>query len=1320
LFLEEGTKAGSFPFMPNAFHPFTALLQKRVVVLDGAMGTTLQRLGLSEADYRGERFRNWKGKDLKGAIELLLLTKPEAVEHVHEEYLRAGADVIETNTFSATTIGLQEFLFDGKPNNGRKDPEFFECVVSDIGLRETVREINNTAARMAREAADRVSNETGEQRFVAGALGPLPVTASLSPDVNDPGFRAVTFDQIKQSYRDQIDALMAGGVDLLLVETVFDTLNAKAALFAIAEAFEKNPIPLIVSGTITDRSGRTLSGQTLEAFLTSIAHANPLMVGLNCALGPDEMASFIEELARVAPTFVSAYPNAGLPDPLSETGFPETPETFAPKVLRWVRNGWLNMVGGCCGTTPAHIAAFAKQARELPPRPLPQNAPSRSDHQSAICDPQSASSLRLSGLEPLDLTRDFGFAVIGERTNITGSPKFSKLILAGDFEGAVAVARQQVANGANIIDINVDEGMLDSEATMTRFLNLVSSEPEIARVPIMIDSSKWSVIEAGLKCAQGKSVVNSISLKNGEEEFLRQARSVRRYGAAVIVMAFDEHGQADNLARRIEICRRAYELLRQRLDFPASDIIFDPNVLTVATGLEEHRNYAVDFIEATRWIKENLPGTRVSGGISNISFSFRGNNAVREAMHAAFLYHAIRAGLDMGIVNAGQLAVYEEIEPELRDRVEDVLLNRRDDATERLVDFADRVKVKVKEQVQEKAWRSSPVEERLKHALVQGVVDFIESDTEEARRKFPKPLQVIEGPLMAGMSVVGDLFGAGKMFLPQVVKSARVMKKAVAYLMPFMEAEKTAGAKPQARIVMATVKGDVHDIGKNIVGVVLQCNNYEVIDLGVMVPAAKILETARAMNADVIGLSGLITPSLDEMVHVAQEMERENFRVPLLIGGATTSRAHTAVKIAPHYQSSTVHVLDASRAVGVVNKLVNPNSSKSFDQQTRADYERLRAEHSAKVGQRDLLSIADARRNALGFDWENYTPPKPEFLGVRVFCTDPGSAGCQPAVVGSLPATSASRQAAETDRLAACAPQQISLETLIPYIDWSPFFHTWELRGRYPAILDDETFGKQARELFDDAQKLLAEVVAAKLIQACGVIGFWPANAVGDDVELFTDDSRSTRRATLHFLRQQMRKPSGQFNHCLADYVAPQTQLDGRHGSPRQDYLGGFAVTAGIGADEVAAKFKADHDDYSAIMLKALADRLAEAFAEYAHKLAREAWGFGRNENLAAEDLFRERYRGIRPAAGYPACPDHAEKRTLFDLLAAEKNCDIKLTESFAMHPGASVSGLYFSHPEAKYFGVGKIARDQVKDYAARIGLSVTETEKRLAPNLGY
>ena len=1303
--------------MPDLSHPLAALLRKRIVVLDGAMGTTLQRLGLTEADYRGERFRDWKGKDLKGAIELLLLTKPEAVERVHEEYLRAGADVIETNTFSATTIGLQEFLFDGKPNNGRKDPEFFECVVSDVGLRETVREINNTAARMAREAADRVSNETGERRFVAGALGPLPVTASLSPDVNDPGFRAVTFDQIKQSYRDQIDALLAGGVDLLLVETVFDTLNAKAALFAIAEAFEKNPIPLIVSGTITDRSGRTLSGQTLEAFLTSIAHANPLMVGLNCALGPDEMNSFIEELARVAPTFVSAYPNAGLPDALSETGFPETPETFAPKVLRWVRNGWLNMVGGCCGTTPTHIAAFAKEAKQLPPREIPtsladswakERSSSEAETSEGAARPNEIDQiqpLQLSGLEPLNITRDFGFAVIGERTNITGSPKFSKLILAGNFEGAVAVARQQVANGANIIDINVDEGMLDSEATMTRFLNLVSSEPEIARVPVMIDSSKWSVIQAGLKCAQGKSVVNSISLKNGEEEFLRQARSVRRYGAAVIVMAFDERGQADNLERRIEICRRAYKLLTQRLDFSASDIIFDPNVLTVATGLEEHRNYAVDFIEATRWIKRNLPDTRVSGGISNISFSFRGNNAVREAMHAAFLYHAIRAGLDMGIVNAGQLAVYEEIEPELRERVEDVLLNRRDDATERLVDFAERVQAKVKEPVQEKAWRSAPVEERLKHALVHGVVDFIETDTEEARRGYSKPLQVIEGPLMAGMSVVGDLFGAGKMFLPQVVKSARVMKKAVAYLMPFMEAEKTAGAKPQARIVMATVKGDVHDIGKNIVGVVLQCNNYDVIDLGVMVPAAKILETAHAVKADVIGLSGLITPSLDEMVHVAQEMERENFRVPLLIGGATTSRAHTAVKIAPHYKSSTVHVLDASRAVGVVNKLSNPKLAKSFDEETRTDYERLRAEHSAKLDQRQLLTIAQARANRTAIDWNGYQPPKPDFLGVRVYSS------IIPSEVEGSRRESLKVESRDPSTLLRSARDDgvITLQTLIPFIDWSPFFHTWELRGRYPAIFDDAAVGKQARELFDDAQELLAKIVDQELVHARGVIGFWPANAIGDDVELFTDESRSCRLTTLHFLRQQMRKPQGQFNHCLADYVAAQ-----------QDYIGGFAVTAGIGADEVAAKFKAEHDDYSAIMLKALADRLAEAFAEYAHKLARDAWGFGRDENLRMEDLMREKYRGIRPAAGYPACPDHAEKQTLFDLLDAEKKAGIKLTESFAMHPGASVSGLYFSHPEAKYFGVGKIGRDQIEDYAGRSGEPVAAVEKRLATNLGY
>jgi 5-methyltetrahydrofolate--homocysteine methyltransferase len=888
--------------------------------------------------------------------------------------------------------------------------------------------------------------------------------------------------------------------------------------------------------------------------------------------------------------------------------------------------------------------------------------------------------LRLSGLEPLNITPEFGFVVIGERTNITGSPKFSKLILADDFEGALAVARQQVQGGANLLDVNMDEGMIDSEAAMIRFLNSIGSEPEITRIPIVIDSSKWSVIEAGLKCVQGKSVVNSISLKNGEEEFLRHARLIRRYGAAAIVMAFDERGQADSFQRKIDICSRAYDLLTRRADFPASDIIFDPNILTVATGLEEHRNYAVDFIEATRWIKKNLPGARVSGGVSNISFSFRGNNTVREAMHAAFLFHAIRAGLDMGIVNAGQLAVYEEIEPELRERVEDVLLNRRDDATERLVDFAENVKAKGKTPVADAAWRKQPVEERLKHALVKGIVDYIDTDTEEARQKCTRPLDVIEGPLMAGMSVVGDLFGAGKMFLPQVVKSARVMKKAVAYLMPFMEAEKSAGAKPQGRIVMATVKGDVHDIGKNIVGVVLQCNNYDVVDLGVMVPAAKILETAREKQADVIGLSGLITPSLDEMVHVAQEMEREGFRLPLLIGGATTSRAHTAVKIAPHYRASTVHVLDASRAVGVVNSLLNEELKSAFDKKTREEYERLRQEHAAKTRKKNLLTLDQARANRTPIDWSSYIPPKTEFLGVRV-----------------------------------CAPM---VEHLVPFIDWSPFFHAWELRGRYPAIFDDPKIGKQARELFDDTQALLHHIVAKNLLVARGVHAFWPANSIGDDVELYTDEERSEKVATFYFLRQQMQKPAGQTNHCLADYIAPTPNPQSAIRNPQSaDYLGGFAVSI-HGADELSEEFKRQHDDYSAIMAKALADRLAEAFAEYLHKQTRIAWGFGRDEQLSQADLIREKYRGIRPAAGYPACPDHVEKRTLFDLLEAQKNAGIKLTESFAMHPGASVSGLYFSHPDAKYFGVGQIGRDQLVDYATRRGESVAVVEKRLAPNL--
>jgi 5-methyltetrahydrofolate--homocysteine methyltransferase len=938
--------------------------------------------------------------------------------------------------------------------------------------------------------------------------------------------------------------------------------------------------------------------------------------------------------------------------------------------------------------------------------------------------------LRLSGLEALNITPEFGFVVIGERTNITGSPKFSKLILGGDFDGALVVARQQVQSGANLLDVNMDEGMIDSEAAMVRFLNLIGSEPEITRIPIVIDSSKWSVIEAGLKCVQGKAVVNSISLKNGEEEFLRQAQLIRRYGAAAIVMAFDEQGQADNFQRKIDICARAYELLTKQADFPANDIIFDPNILTIATGLEEHRNYAVDFIEATQWIKNNLPGARVSGGVSNISFSFRGNNTVREAMHAAFLFHAIRAGLDMGIVNAGQLAVYEEIEPELRERVEDVLLNRRDDATERLIDFAENVKAKGKTRVADDAWRKEPVEERLKHALVKGITDYIDTDTEEARQKCKRPLDVIEGPLMAGMSVVGDLFGSGRMFLPQVVKSARVMKKAVAYLLPFMEEEKSAGAKPQGRIVMATVKGDVHDIGKNIVGVVLQCNNYDVVDLGVMVPAAKILETAREKNADAIGLSGLITPSLDEMIHVAQEMEREGFRLPLLIGGATTSRAHTAVKIAPHYGASTVHVLDASRAVGVVNSLLKEELKSEFDTKTREEYERLRQEHVAKTKRKKLLTLEEARANRTPIDWSSYVPPKPEFLGARVYASHPGSAGCQPAVAGSLPATSgddsktssatkvqrASRQAAEMNRLAACAPQNVSLRTLIEYIDWSPFFHAWELRGRYPAILDDPKIGKQARELFGDAQELLDRIVAKNLLTPRGVHAFWPANAAGDDIDLYAEDARSEKIATFYFLRQQIQKPTGQFNHCLSDYIAPRHDGDT---PPLQDYLGGFAVSI-HGADELAEEFKRQHDDYNAIMTKALADRLAEAFAEYLHKQTRIAWRFGRDEQLSHTDLIHEKYRGIRPAAGYPACPDHAEKRTLFDLLRAEKNAGIKLTESFAMHPGASVSGLYFSHPETKYFGVGQIGRDQVMDYANRRGEAVAAVEKLLAPNLDY
>jgi 5-methyltetrahydrofolate--homocysteine methyltransferase len=1302
--------------MPDDIHPLEALLRERIVVLDGAMGTMIQRYRLSEADYRGQRFPDWTGKDLKGSLELLNLTRPEVVEEIHSDYLAAGADIIETNTFSATTIGLNDFLFRGEPTGPRKDQNFFQRVVDDADLGALVQEINLAAAKIARHAADRAAARTGSRRFVAGSIGPLPVAGSISPDVNDPAFRAASFGQLRQTYFGQARALLEGDVDLLIVETIFDTLNAKAALVAIGDASEATGkrVPLMISGTVIDKSGRNLSGQTVEALLISIAHARPLIVGLNCSLGPDEMEPFIEELARISPYYMSAYPNAGLPDPLSPTGFPETAETFAPKVTRWARHGWLNLVGGCCGTTPDHIRLIAQALRGCHPRQT----------QSAIRNPQSA-GLQLAGLEPLNITPDTGFVVIGERTNITGSPKFSKLILGGDFDGALAVARQQVAGGANILDVNMDEGMIDSEAAMTRFLNLIGSEPDISRIPIMIDSSKWSVIEAGLQCAQGKVVVNSISLKNGEQDFLRQARLVRRYGAAVIVMAFDEQGQADNFQRKIDICGRAFDLLTKRADFPGSDVIFDPNVLTVATGLDEHRNYAVDFIEATRWIKANLPGTRVSGGISNISFSFRGNNTVREAMHAAFLYHAIRAGLDMAIVNAGQLAIYEEIEPGLRERVEDVLFNRRDDATERLVEFAESVKAKGKIDIKDEAWRSEPVEKRLAHALVKGIVDYIDSDAEEARQKCQRPLDVIEGPLMAGMNIVGDLFGSGKMFLPQVVKSARVMKKAVAYLMPFMEAEKSAGAKPQGRIVMATVKGDVHDIGKNIVGVVLQCNNYDVVDLGVMVPAAKILETAREKNADAIGLSGLITPSLDEMVHVAQEMEREGFELPLLIGGATTSRAHTAVKIAPHYHASTVHVLDASRAVGVVNSLLTEGSKQKFDAQTRADYARLRDEHSAKTREKRFLALEQARANRTAIDWSAYAPPKPEFLGECVLgsaaVAGPGERASRSRTfsvdspVGQEQRLEESlfRRDAETSTQDAYATQTVSLDILRSFIDWSPFFHAWELRGRYPAIFDDPTIGRHARELFDDAQKLLDRITAENLLVARGVFAFWLASSAGDDVDLYTDETRSQKLATFYFLRQQTQKPAGQFNHCLADYIAPQL-------NPKlRDYLGGFAVSI-HGADELAEQFKREHDDYSAIMTKALADRLAEAFAEFLHRQARISWGFGRDESLSIADLIREKYRGIRPAPGYPACPDHIQKRTLFDLLGAEEKIGIRLTESWAMHPAASISGFYFSHPEAKYFGVGQIGRDQVLDYASRRGEDVAAVERRLAPVLGY
>ena len=1252
----------------NRIAELDRLLRERIVLLDGAMGTMIQAHKLDEAGFRGERFKDWH-RDLKGLNDLLNLTRPELVETIHRQYLEAGADMVETNTFNSTAISL-----------------------ADYGLESLAYELSKAGAECARRAAGSVMAANPSRAcFVAGALGPTTKTTSISTDVNNAAARGATFDEVCAAYYDQARGLLDGGVDALLVETIFDTLNAKAAFFAILRLFEERGIaplpfghgpqagertvPILASVTfIQAGNNRGVTGQTVEAFWNSISHVPLLSVGINCSLGPKEMRPLLEELAGLAPIYLSCYPNAGLPNPLLPTGFPETPESLAPQLKEWAENGWLNIVGGCCGTTPAHIEALADAVRGVPPR--------------APVKIQAAT--RLSGLEPLSIRPEANFVNIGERTNVTGSPRFAKLILAGDFDGALAVARQQVENGAQIIDVNMDEAMLDSEKAMTTFLNLVASEPDIARVPVMIDSSKWSVIEAGLKCVQGKGVVNSISLKEGEEKFKQQAKLIRRYGAAVVVMAFDERGQADTFARKTEVCQRSYRILTEQAGFPAQDIIFDPNILTVATGIEEHNNYAVDFIRATKWIKENLPRARVSGGLSNISFSFRGNNVVREAMHAAFLYHAIKAGLDMGIVNPGMLEVYEEVPKDLLELVEDVLLNRRPDATERLVKFADTIKQKDKAEVAEDhEWRQGSVEHRLSHALVKGIVDFIDQDTEEARQKYGRPLRVIEGPLMAGMNVVGDLFGSGKMFLPQVVKSARVMKKAVAYLLPFMEEEKktTGNHQPQGRVLTATVKGDVHDIGKNIVGVVLGCNNYEVIDLGVMVSAEKILQTAREKQVDMIGLSGLITPSLDEMTHVAREMERQGFTLPLLIGGATTSKAHTAVKIAPAYRQPVIHVLDASRAVGVVGKLINPQLKASYAESIQAEYEKVRIQH-AEQKTKPLLSIEEARRRRTPIDWKATDLPKPEFIGARILSTD------------DVPHSD-------------YAPR-IGLSDLVPFIDWSPFFHTWELRGRYPAILEEP----EARKLFDDAQALLDQIVSQKLLAARAVYGFFPANSLGDDVEVYTDDSRQRVLATFHFLRQQMDKPSDQFNHCLADYIAP--KLPSATSPPMPDHLGAFAVSAGFGVEDLCRKFERDHDDYNSIMTKALADRLAEAFAEYLHRRARHEWGYGRNENLNNEELIRERYRGIRPAAGYPACPDHTEKWTLWKLLEVEKNTGIKLTESCAMWPGASVSGLYFAHPEAKYFAVGKLGRDHLLDYARRKQMELAAVERWLGPYLAY
>ncbi len=1218
-----------------------ALLAEKILLLDGAMGTMIQAARLAEEDYRGERFRDWP-RELRGNNDLLTLTRPELIRDIHAQYLAAGADIIETNTFNSTSVAL-----------------------ADYGMEKLAREFNVAAARLATEVARQwQASHPGQPRFVAGVLGPTNKTASISPDVNDPGFRAISFDELVAAYGEAVEGLLEGGVDLLLVETIFDTLNAKAALMAIENTFEARGLrlPVMLSGTITDASGRTLSGQTTAAFYNSLRHAKPIAVGLNCALGAKELRPYVEELANIAEMAVSCHPNAGLPNAFGE--YDDAPESMARHIGEWGKSGWLNIAGGCCGTTPEHIAALGKALRGMAPRRAPPQKP----------------ALRLAGLEPLTIDEESLFVNVGERTNVTGSKAFARLVLAGDYPGALSVARQQVENGAQVIDVNMDEAMLDSQKAMTTFLSLVASEPDIARVPVMIDSSKWSVIEAGLKCVQGKPIVNSISMKEGEAEFLRQASLCRKYGAAVVVMAFDEKGQADTLERRTEVCQRAYDLLTTQAGFPAEDIVFDPNIFAVATGLEEHARYGLDYLDAVRWIRANLPSAKVSGGVSNLSFSFRGNDAVREAMHTAFLYHAVRAGMTMGIVNAGQLGVYEKIEPALRERVEDVIFNRRPDATERLVDFANTVKTGARENVKNEAWRAASVEERLAHALVNGISAHVVADTEEARQKFPRPIQVIEGPLMDGMNVVGDLFGAGKMFLPQVVKSARVMKQAVAHLIPYIEAEKAKSGeagRPKGKIVIATVKGDVHDIGKNIVAVVLQCNNYDVVNLGVMVSAQTILETAQRERADAVGLSGLITPSLEEMAHVAKEMERAGLTLPLLIGGATTSRVHTAVKIAPNYSGPVVYVPDASRSVPVVQSLLSREAGDAYVAEVRADYQRIREQHRDKKGPGPLLPIAEARRLGHKIDWAAYRPPPPAKPGITVLARYP-------------------------------------LAELVDYIDWTPFFQTWELSGAYPKILGDPVVGEAARKLLAEAKDMLARIVREEWVVANGVLGLFPAAQVGeDDVEVYHDEGRTRPAMTWRNLRQQNMKPTGRANLCLADFVAPKAS-----GVP--DWIGAFAVSAG-GITERVEAFERANDDYSAIMLKSLADRLAEAFAERLHeRVRREFWGYAAEERLSPTQLIGEAYRGIRPAPGYPACPDHTAKGPLFTLLDAERNADMRLTDTFAMLPASSVSGFYLSHPDATYFAVGKIGRDQVEDYARRTGMRREQAERWLSPSLDY